>query len=41
MSAEVDLMHLHEFDAINHPTKYLTLRRGVQKALNEGTPSIT
>ena len=45
--ADVDLMQPHEFDTINHPSKYLRLRCGIQKkvtsrdnALNEGTPSI-
>jgi hypothetical protein len=46
--ADVDLMP-HEFDTINHTSKHLRLRCGIQKkvtssdnlnALDEGTPSI-
>jgi hypothetical protein len=34
-ASKVDLMRPHEFDAIDHPTNYLTLRCGVQKKGDE------
>jgi hypothetical protein len=34
-ASKVDLMRPHEFDAIDHPTNFLTLRCGVQKKGDE------